>query len=87
MAKTAIYLDCRSSPSDAAELDRIARLHLALRRQGYELRLTSPSSSLLELIAFCGLARVLRVEPSGEAEEREQPRRVEEEGELGDPST
>jgi len=86
MAKTAIQLDCSSSqPSDAPELDRIARLELALRRQGCELRLMNPSSSLRELIGFCGLAGVLRVESGGEPEEWEQPRGVEEEGEFGDP--
>ena len=86
MAKCAIYLDCRSlGASDAAQVDRLARLHLALRRRGFELRLTNPSSSLLELVGFCGLARVLGVESGGETEEREEPRRVEEEGELRDP--
>jgi len=70
--------------SDVAEVDRLARLQLALRRQGCELRLANPCSSLLELIAFCGLACVLRVGSGGETEEWEQPCRVEEEGEFGD---
>ena len=86
MARTAIILDCSCLRApDAAEVDRIARLHLGLRRQGFELRLRNPTSSLQELIGFCGLAGVLGVEPGGKAEEREQPWRVEEEGQLGDP--
>jgi hypothetical protein len=86
MARTAIYLECSSSqPPDAAEVDRMARLHLALRRQGLELRLRNPSSPLLELIDFCGLGCVLGVEAGGEAEEWEQPLRVEEERQFGDP--
>lgn len=80
MARTAIFLDCGSlQASDLAEVDRMARLHLALKRLGFELCLTNPSSSLLKLIGFCGLACVLRVESRGETEEREQPCRVEEE--------
>ena len=85
MARTAINLDCRClQASDAAEVDRIARLYLDLRRQGFELRLRNPASSLQELIGFCGLAGVLGLEPSGQAEQWEEPGRVEEEGQLGD---
>jgi anti-anti-sigma regulatory factor len=86
MAKTAIIVDCGSlQVADAADVDRIARLHLCLRRQGFELRLRNPTSSLQELIALCGLADVLGVEPGRKAEEWEQPCRVEEEGQLCDP--
>ena len=86
MAKTAIILDCGTlRSSDAADVDRIARLQLGLRRRGFELRLRHPTSSLQELIGFCGLAGVLRIEPGRKAEEWEQPCRVEEEGQLGDP--
>ena len=85
MDRTVVALDCSClSGSDAGQVERLVRLHLTLRRQGVELRLTNASSSLVELIGFFGLLEVLRVEPAGEAEEREQPRRVEEEGELGD---
>jgi hypothetical protein len=87
MERTAITLDCSClQASDAAEVDRIARLHLDLRRQGFELCLRDPTSSLRELIGFCGLAGVLGVEPGGEAEEWEQPCRVQEEGQLGNTS-
>ena len=85
MARISILLDCRHlKASDVAEVDRLARLHLALRRQGFDLHLANPCSSLLELISFCGLACVLRVEPGGETEQWEQPCRVEEKGEIGD---
>ena len=85
MARTSIYLDCSSLQAcDVCEVDRMARLQLALRRHGFELKLANPSRSLLELIGFCGLACVLRSESIGEAEEREQPGCVEEEGEFDD---
>jgi anti-anti-sigma regulatory factor len=86
METIAIILDCSClQASDAAEVDRIARLHLELRRQGFELLLRNPTSSLRELIGFCGLAGVLGVEPERKAEEREEPGGVEEEGQLRDP--
>jgi len=62
----------------------VARLQLAARRLGYELRLRHVPLELHELIALAGLADVLGVEPEGEAEEREDPLGVEEEGELRD---
>lgn len=88
MGRIAIVLDCSClRASDATEVDRIARLHLTLRRHGYDLRLRNPSSSLRELICFCGLDGVLCVEPEREAEQGEQPLGVEEERELGDAPT
>lgn len=85
MARTAIVLDCcRLRVPDVTEVDRIARLHLALTRQGYELRLQNANVPLRELIGLCGLSGVLCVEPGREAEEREQARGVEEERDLGD---
>lgn len=62
----------------------LARLRLAARRLGCELRLRNARAELLELVSLAGLEEVLRVEPGGEPEEREQPLRVQEEGELGD---
>jgi hypothetical protein len=64
---------------DLAIVDTLARLRLAGRRLGFDLRLY-PSPELRELIEFVGLRDVL-----GEAEEREEPLRVEEERELADP--
>jgi hypothetical protein len=72
--------------ADAETVDTLARLQLLAHRRGSELLLRNSSPELLALIAFSGLERVLRVEPGGQAEEREQPLRVEEEGELGDPA-
>ena len=65
-------------------VDALARLGLAGRRLGRELRLRNASQELQELLAFVGLADVLRVEPLGQPEEREQRLGVEEEGQLGD---
>jgi hypothetical protein len=71
------------SPS-LAIVDALARLQLAARRDGYALRLHGLPTELRELIAFCGLNEALGIEPRRQPEEREEPRRVEEEGELGD---
>lgn len=72
---------------DAAAIDALARLQLTARRLGGRLRLRHASGELRELLALAGLADVcgLRLEPQRQAEEREQPLGVEEEGELGDP--
>jgi hypothetical protein len=63
----------------------LARLRLTVRRLGYELRFRNASAELVELVSLAGLEDVLRVEPGGQPEEREDPLRVEEEGELRDP--
>jgi anti-anti-sigma regulatory factor len=72
--------------ADLATIDALARLHLAARRAGLELRLRNVSAELRELLAFVGLDDVLRVEPRGEAEEREERGGVEEERQLDDPA-
>jgi hypothetical protein len=66
-------------------IDGLARLQLAARRIGREVRLRHASDDLQDLLAFVGLADVLRVEPGGEPEQREQRLGVEEERELCDP--
>ena len=66
-------------------VDVLARLQLAARRVGIELRLRRVSSDLAELIALCGLTDALRVEPQRQAEAGDDRRGVEEERELGDP--
>ena len=71
---------------DLATVDLLARLQLGARRAGLELRLVNVPSELRELIAFVGLGDVLRVEAVGQAEEREQRLRVEEERQLDDPA-
>jgi hypothetical protein len=57
-----VRCDARRLPADAAIVDRLARLSLAVRRQGGELTLWRPSAALSELIGFLGLADVLREE-------------------------
>lgn len=64
-----IILDCASPDEpDAGTIDRIACLHVAARRHVADLRLANANRSLLELIDFCGLAEVLRVESERQAE-------------------
>jgi len=65
-------------------IDRLARLQLAVQREGGELQLVAAQPCLLELIDFCGLAEVLRLEVERQAEEREELGRVQEEGDLPD---
>jgi hypothetical protein len=71
--------------ADLGTVDVVARLQLAARRSGLELRFTHVPEDLRELITFVGLAEALRLEPRGQAEEREERLGVEEEGELDDP--
>ena len=73
------------SRPDVGTVGALARLHLAARRRGGEIRLRDPSPPLLELIALCGLADVLRIEPGRQPEEGEQPLGVEERVDVGDP--
>jgi hypothetical protein len=73
--------------ADGATIETLARLQLAARRLRLEMVLCHASRELQDLIAFCGLGDVLRVEVQGQPEEGEQRLRVEEEGELSDPPT
>ncbi len=77
--------DVRTLRADVVALDALARLQLAARQAGFELRLVSASAELRCLIGFAGLDAVLRVEHQWQAEEREQRLGVEEEGQLDDP--
>ncbi len=87
MRSVRIVLDCgRLKEPTAATIDQMARVQLAARRCGCELELKGADPCLVELIDFVGLAGVLGVESRRQAEEREQPGCIEEEGELGDPS-
>jgi len=63
---------------DLRTVDALARLRLAGKRLGFDVRLT-PTEELLELIELAGLVEVL-----WQSEEREQPLGVEEERQLGD---
>ena len=81
MARATITLDCgRLLNPSLATVDGIARLQLAVRRRGCKLRLDHADGQLLDLIEFAGLADALGVETSRQAEQREKPVGVEEEG-------
>ena len=56
---------------DLRTIDVLARLQLSARRDGLELRLRHAPPELRELIALCGLAQILRVEPEPPDDERE----------------
>ena len=70
--------------ADAEVIDALARLHLHVRRAGCRLELRGASDQLRELIAFMGLLEVLRVEPRGQPEDREEPLGLQEEVEPDD---
>ncbi len=70
-----------------AEIDLLARVHLAARRYGTRLTLRDVSDELRELIALCGLEEALGLELRRKPEEGEQRVRVEEERDLEDPSS
>jgi anti-anti-sigma regulatory factor len=80
-----IVCDVSALAADASAVDALARLQLAVRRLGHELRLRHASNELQQLLQFVGLDGVLRVEAGGEPEEREEPLGVQEERELDDP--
>ena len=63
---------------DLGTVDALARLRLAGKRLGFEVR-PIPTEDLLELLDLLGLVEVF-----WETEERKEPRGVQEEGELGD---
>ena len=82
MARGRVVLDCRElARTELATIDQMARLCLEARHAGCEPRLSNPTACLIEI---SGLAEVLQVEPGRKSEQREDPRRVEEEGELPD---
>jgi STAS domain len=81
-----IVCDVGAVAPDTGTVGALARLQLIAHRYGVDVRLRNASSELQELLAFVGLADVLRVEPVGQAEQWEQGDRVEEERELDDPA-
>ena len=78
---------------DAAAIEALARLQLIARRRGRRIGLRNASPELRELLALVGLSDVVPCaaasgfEAVGEAEKREPARRVQEEGDAGDPVT
>lgn len=77
---------------DVVVVDALARLQLAARRLGRQIRLGNAGTRLQELLALLGLSEVLPMsgglplEPRGQAEEGEQTWGVEEEADRADPS-
>ena len=76
---------------DAATVDLVARLQLTARRLGRRVRLMDACGELQDLLELTGLSEFvsasaeLPLEASGQAEEREPPRGVEEERDPADP--
>jgi anti-anti-sigma regulatory factor len=85
MSARTVVLNCAQLDSSVAVVGHIARLRLCMRRGGYELCLANVSDDLRRVIGLAGLAECLRVEVQGQVEDREEPRGVEEEGDLADP--
>ena len=54
-----VLCDVAGVDPDAVTIDALARLQLAARRHGCEVRLCHASPALLELVAFMGLRDVL----------------------------
>ena len=81
-----IVCDAQAIAPDVHAIDALARLQLAARRLGMEVRLRHASHDLQQLIGFAGLREVLRVEAGGQPEQREERVGVEEECELDDPA-
>ena len=81
-----IVCDVGALVPDGVAVDALARLQLAARKLGFEVRLRHVSRELQELLAFTGLSEVLRVETGGQVEQREQRVGVEKERELHDPA-
>lgn len=77
-----VVLDCAQIGEPCLEVvEYICRLRLGLKTGGCGLRLANASDELLELLELCGLG----VEVERQSEERKEPGRVQEEGELSDP--
>lgn len=78
---------------DLGTVETIARLRLAARRAGRPFLFLHASAELRGLLNLVGLSDVvacrarLPVEAAWKAEEREEPRGVEEEGDPRDPAT
>jgi hypothetical protein len=82
-----VICDVGALAPDASSIDALARLQLTAKREGVDLRLRGASDELGQLLVFCGLAAVLGLEASRQAEQREQRGGVEEERHLDDPAT
>jgi anti-anti-sigma regulatory factor len=73
--------------ADIATVGALARAALNARRTGERLRIVAASDALRELIELAGLGEVLLGRERREAEQREQPHRVEECREADNPAS
>ena len=75
---------------DFAAVDALARLALTARRHGRQFRVRNASAELRCLLELVGLLGVVELEtdsavdPRGKAEQRKEPRGIEEEADPGD---
>jgi hypothetical protein len=82
-----VVCDVGGLAADIVTVDALARLQLTARRLGRRIELRSDTPELGRLLSFVGLAEVLGLRGQcGQAEEREQPRAVEERVDRGDPA-
>jgi STAS domain len=72
---------------DLETVEALACVELTAMRLGSGIRLRGASVELLEVLALCGLPFELVLEAEGQAEQREEARGVEEEGDPADPVT
>jgi ABC-type transporter Mla MlaB component len=72
---------------DLGTVEALARIALTAKRLGTDIRLRGASVELLQLLALCGLPIELILEGEREAEQREEARGIEEEGDPGDSVT
>lgn len=89
------FVDCdveALADPDAMTVEALARLQLTARRLGRRVRLINACGELEELLVLMGLDDILPcaaasgLESRGQAKEREQVLRVEEEADPGDPA-
>ena len=69
---------------DAHVVDALARLQVAARRSGVDVRFEGACRRLCDLVELMGLRGVLDLEPRRQPEQGEQAGRVEEERDAGD---
>lgn len=58
-----VSCDVAGVPADAGTIEALARLQLAARRYGCEVRLRNASAALLDLVVLMGLEEALSCEP------------------------
>jgi hypothetical protein len=71
--------------ADLRTIEALARIRLTARRLGRGVLLRRASVDLVDLLGLVGLRGELPLEVQRQAEEREEPRGVEEEGDAGNP--